>query len=335
MPVIDAALVERWTQEPPATARGEAFLTINADDLPLDVVVSGDVELLLEMLFPVAVPLSGDAVVAADTVIGLIAVLEGDAEVDITAPFGSADVNITAGIALAEIVATGTFVPALDGEATFGVLDSSAFQPVVSGSATVAFADFGQGSPPLFPFTFPTNFTSNPLNIQTAEAVITITASSENVAAGGFGDAVIGFVDYGTVFPHTFPILFEGLQGSTPIFPFVFPAVFTTQANGRLAAAVLAFDMDSEAVPVLIGDAEAAITSTAVRVDPMRFPFTLPGQFLADIVISTDAYATVAMTAAANFVAVLVGDASVPITSTAIRVDPTRFPFVLPAQFVS
>ena len=280
MPVIDAALVERWTLEPPATARGEAFLTINADDLPLDVVVSGDVELLLEMLFPVAVPLSGDAVVAADTVIGFISVLDGDAEVDITAPFSSIDVNLTAGIALAEIVATATFVPTLGGEAAFGVLDSSVFQPAVSGSATVALADFGQGSPPLFPFTFPTNFTSNPLNIQTAEAVITITASSDGVAAGGFGDAVIGFVDYGTVFPHTFPILFEGLQGSTPIFPFVFPAVFTTQANGRLASAVLAFDMDSEAVPVLIGDAEAAITSTAVRVDPARFPFVLPAQFV-------------------------------------------------------
>ena len=119
MPVIDAALVERGTQEPPATAIGEAFLTINADDQPVDVVVSGDVELLLQMLFPVTVPLLGDAEVAADTVIGLIAVVVGDAEVDITAPFGSIDVNITAGIALAEIVATGSFVPALDGDADF------------------------------------------------------------------------------------------------------------------------------------------------------------------------------------------------------------------------
>ena len=280
MPVIDAALVERWTQEPPATATGEAFLTINADDLALDVELFGDAALALDMAFPVAIPLDGDAQVAADTVISLIAALEGDASVDITAPFGSIDVNITAGIALAEIIATAAFEVALDGKADFGVLDASSIFPTSVGSATVNFVDNGQGSPPLFPFTFPTNFTDNPLGIQTADAIIVIETTSENVAAGGFADAVLAFADYGTVFPYYFPIQFEGLQGSTPIFPFVFPAVFTTQANGRLASATLAFDMDAETIPALLGDAEAAITSTAIRVDPARFPFSLPAQFI-------------------------------------------------------
>jgi hypothetical protein len=335
MPVIDAALVERWTLEPPATARGEAVLRISADDLALDVVVSGDVELLLDMLFPVSVPVAGDAVVVADTVIGLIAVVVGDALAEITSTAESADVNITAGIALAEIVASATFDVALDGNADFGVLDDSLIIPTMLGSASVTFVDNGQGSSPLFPFTFPTNFTDNPLGLQTADALIVMTGSSENVAAGGFGDAFLAFADYGTVFPHTFPIQFEGLQGSTPIFAFVFPAVFTTQANGRLASATLAFDMNCDAVPVVVGDASAPITSTGIRVDPTRFPFSLPGQFLADVVISTDADATVAMTGSAVFVAVVVGDASAAITSTALRVDPTRFPFVLPAQFIS
>ena len=280
MPVIDAALVERWTQEPPATATGEAFLTINADDLALDVELFGDAALALDMAFPVAIPLDGDAQVAADTVISLITVLFGDAEADITSTAESIDVNITAGIALAEIIATAAFEVALDGNADFGVLDASSIFPTAVGSATVSFVDNGQGSPPLFPFTFPTNFTDNPLGIQTADGIIVIETTSEDVAAGGFADAVLAFADYGTVFPYYFPIQFEGLTGSTPIFPFVFPAVFTTQANGRLAPATLAFDMDAETIPALFGDAEAAITSTAIRVDPARFPFALPAQFI-------------------------------------------------------
>jgi hypothetical protein len=280
MPVIDAALVQRWTQEPPATATGEAFLTIFAADLDATVAVIGTATVAVDADFPVAIPLSGDAQVVADTVIALVAVVVGDASAAITSTAESIDVNITAGIALAEIVSTGTVIPALTGEAAFGVLDASTITPAVTGSAAVSFVDNGQGSSPLFPFRFPTNFTDNPLGIQTADAIIVITGSSENVAAGGFADAVLEFVDYGTVFPYKFPIRFEGITGSTPIFPFVFPAVFTTQANGRLASATLVFDMDAQAIPVVVGNASAAITSTAIRVDPTRFPFVLPAQFI-------------------------------------------------------
>ena len=280
MPVIDAALVPRWTQEPPATALGEAFMPINGDDAPVEIPLDGDAALVLDMGFPVAIPLDGDAEVAADTVIAILTVVTGDAEADITSTAESLDVNITAGIALAEITGSAIFIPDLPADIAFGILDSSTISPLVSASATVSFVDNGQGSPPLFPFTFPTNFTDNPLGLQTADAQIVIEGSSEDVAAGGFGDAVLAFADYGTVFPHTFPILFEGITGSTPIFPFVFPAVFTTQANGRLAAAELAFAMEIELIAALLGDAEAAITSTAIRVDPTRFPFALPAQFI-------------------------------------------------------
>jgi hypothetical protein len=280
MPVIDAALVPRWTQEPPATATGEAFLTIAADDIPVKVALDGPAAIVLDMGFPVAIPLSGDAQVAADTVIAIITVVVGDASAAITSTASSLDVNITAGIALADITGSANLVVSLTGDAPFGVLDSSVLRPAVSGSATVSFVDNGQGSPPLFPFTFPTNFTDNPLGIQTADATIIITGSSDNVAAGGYADAVLEFVDYGTVFPYRFPIRFEGVQGSTPIFPFVFPAVFTTQANGRLASATLAFDGEATTVPVLVGNASAAITATDDRVDPTRFPFVLPAQFI-------------------------------------------------------
>lgn len=280
MAVIDVDLVPRWTQEPPATALGEAFMPITADDNLIEIPFDGDASLALDMGFPVEVPLDGDAEVAADTVIAILTVVTGDAEADITSTAESIDVNITAGIALAEITGSADFIPDLPADITFGILDDSTIAPAVSGSATVSFVDNGQGSPPLFPFTFPTNFTDNPLGIQTADATIAIDGSSEDVAAGGFADALLAFADYGTVFPHTFPILFEGLTGSTPIFPFVFPAVFTTQANGRLASAALEFEMDIEPIPALAADAEAAITSTAIRVDPTRFPFALPAQFI-------------------------------------------------------
>ena len=280
MTVIEAALVQRWTLDPPAIATGEAVITVTADNVPASVSVAADAALVFGVDFPAAVTLSGDAQVAADTVIAIVPVLVGDASAAITSTAQSIDVNITAGIALAEIAATADVAIALTGDAAFGILDVSLFQPSVSGSATVSFVDNGQGSSPLFPFRFPTNFTDNPLGIQTADAVIAISGSSEDVAAGGFADAVLAFDDYGTVFPYRFPIQFEGLQGSTPIFPFVFPAVFTTQANGRLASANLKFEMDVEAIPVLLGDASAAITSTAIRVDPTRFPFALPAQFI-------------------------------------------------------
>lgn len=280
MAVIDVDLIPRWTQEPPATAAGEAFLPITAEDNPVEVELDGDADIVLAMGFPVAVPLDGDAEIAADTVIAILTEVIGDAEADITSTAESLDVNITAAIALAEITGSAVIVPDLPADIAFGLIDSSLIVPAVTGSASVTFVDNGQGSPPLFPFTFPTNFTDNPLGIQTADAAIVIECTSENVAAGGFADASIVLADYGTVFPHTFPILFEGITGSTPIFPFIFPAVFTDQANGRLASATLAFDMEMELIPAPDAEATAAITSTAIRVDPARFPFALPAQFI-------------------------------------------------------
>ena len=333
MAVIDVDLVPRWTQEPPATALGEAFMPINADDNLVEIPFDGDAAVVLEMDFPVVMPLAGDAQVAADTVIAILTVVTGDAEAAITSTAQSIDVNITAGIALAEITGSADFIPSLPAEIAFGILDFSTISPKVTGSASVSFVDNGQGSPPLFPFTFPTNFTDNPLGIQTADAAIVIECSSEDVAAGGFADALLVFADYGTVFPHTFPIQFEGLQGSTPIFPFVVPAVFTTQTNGRLASAELLFEMDVEAIPVLIGDASAAITSTAIRVDETRLPFAFPGQF--PVRPSSFGYATLEFDCTAETAVLVTGSAEAAITSTADRIDPTRFPFVLPAQFIS
>jgi hypothetical protein len=96
----------------------------------------------------------------------------------------------------------------------------------------------------------------------------------------GVAEAFIGFADYGGVFPYVFPINFEGLQGSAPIFDFVLPIVFSATSNVALARALLVFEGDADTIVTVFADASAAITSSAGRVDTTFFPFLLPAQFI-------------------------------------------------------
>jgi hypothetical protein len=100
------------------------------------------------------------------------------------------------------------------------------------------------------------------------------------VCVAVFGDAFVELVDYGSVFPYTFPINFEGLQGSSPVFDFVFPVVFSQQVNGRSATATLEFTGDADTAVAVLADASVAITSDAIRIDPTIFTFFLPAQFI-------------------------------------------------------
>jgi hypothetical protein len=279
MPVIDAALVERWIQDPPAITRGDASFTLTAESL-VAVPVTGSAELAFAAEFLAAVPQIGDAEIAADTVISLLAAVIGDASAAIESSAESADVNLTAGIALAEIAASATVAVEVDGDANIVIFDISTFAPALIGSATVSMEDLGQGSPPLFPFQLPTRFTDNPLGIQKADAVIVINGFSDDVAVAGFADAVVRIVDTGTTFPYYFPIRFEGLIGNTPIFPFVFPAIFTDQANGRSALAVVDIQATADTAAAVVAGAQAAITATANTISSPFLPFTLPTQFI-------------------------------------------------------
>ena len=279
MPVIDAALVERWIQDPPAITRGDASFTLTAESL-VAIPVTGTAELAFAAEFLAAVPQIGDAEIAAETVISLLAAVVGDASAAIESSAESADVNLTAGIALAEIAASATVAVEVDGDANIVIFDISTFAPALIGSATVSMEDFGQGSPPLFPFQLPTRFTDNPLGIQKADAVIAINGFSDNVAVAGFADAVVQIVDVGTTFPYYFPIRFEGLIGNTPIFPFVFPAIFTDQANGRSALAVVDIQATADTAVAVVAGAQAAITATANTISSPFLPFMLPTQFI-------------------------------------------------------
>ena len=279
MAVIDADLVQRWIQDPPAIAFGFASMPITADaDVAAAVFADCAAEFVADCL--AAVAQIGDAEVAFETVLAVLAAVDGDATVDITAPAESADVSLTAGIALAPIAATCDVVVELDGDANIVIFDTSTFAPAVIGSATVALEDYGQGSPPIFPFQLPTRFTDNPLGIQLADASIAINGFSDDVQVAGIAEAFIGFADYGNSFPYVFPINFEGLQGSAPIFDFILPIVFSATSNVALATASLVFEGDADTVVTVFADASAAMTSTATRIDPTFFPFLLPAQFI-------------------------------------------------------
>ena len=279
MAVIDADLVQRWVQDPPAISFGFATVPITAD-ADVAAAVFGDcaVELFADCL--AAVEQIGDAEVAFNAVLAVLVAVEGDATVDITAPAESADVSLTAGIALAPIEATCDVAVTVDGDANIVIFDISTVAPAVIGSATVSLEDYGQGSPPIFPFQLPTRFTDNPLGIQLADATIAINGFSDDVQVAGIAEAFIGFADYGNSFPYVFPINFEGLQGSAPIFDFVLPIVFSATSNVALATALVVLEGDADTVVTVLADASAAITSSAGRVDTTVFPFLLPAQFI-------------------------------------------------------
>ena len=279
MTVIEAALVPRWIQDPPATALSIATVPITAT-ADLSVAVTADAPTGFAATCAVSLPVVGDAQVAADTVLAVSVAVIGDASAAITSTAQSTDVNLTAGIALIPIAASCDVSAAVDCPADIIIFDGSTFIPAVLGDATVDIEDYGQGSSPLFPFQLPTRFTDNPLGIQDAAATIVINGYSDNIQVAAFADAVIGFADYGTVFPYTLPISFEGLQGSAPIFDFVLPIVFSATANVALAVGTLEFTGDADTIVTVTADASAALTAGADRTDPTFFPFLLPAQFI-------------------------------------------------------
>jgi hypothetical protein len=279
MAVIDADLVQRWVQDPPAIAVGTVTVPITASaDTAVAVIADAAAEFTAECF--VALPVTGDAEVAFAAVLAASVAVIGDASVGITATAESADVNLTAGIALAAIEASCDVAVALDSDANIVIFDTSTVAPAVVGDATVALEDYGQGSSPIFPFQLPTRFTDNPLGIQDASATIVINGYSDDIQVGVFADAFVDFEDYGGVFPYKFPISFEGLQGSAPIFDFVLPIVFSATSNVALALATVVVEGDADTIVTVLADASAAITSDAARVDPSFFPFLLPAQFI-------------------------------------------------------
>jgi len=269
MAVIDAVLVPRWIQDPPATASCEAIVSLDGTALFSPSVIS-PAALAFGTAFPATVVVTGDAPIDTDTVLAVTVAVIGDASAEITSTAESIDVNLTACIALTPIEASCDIAVALDVDANIVLLDVSTFAPALVGTATVEMEDLGQGSSPLFPFQLPTRFTDNPLGIQLADASIAINGFSDDIRVAGIAEA---FVELAGSAPLD-------VLGSATIFDFILPGVFSPPANVLSAEALLEFDSDPETVVTVMADASAAITSEGIRFSTMVFPIFLPAQFI-------------------------------------------------------
>lgn len=264
--VIAAAEVPRWYQPTPNTATGDAQVVLTGDPDALGE-VSAPAAAAITALFVGAVQVNADAPLLYDDDFALLPLVDATADVmfDNTAAVED-DLGVAACIALADITATclldtQSSAPALF--VLFGIVDAA---PVLSGNADVGFADYGQGSIPVFPFTLPALFTDNPYGFQTGDAVVTVTGDAFDIQGGGIADAVIQ-IDTPAVFSR---------KGNTPIFPFGFPIVFTDPANDQRAIALVELLIPGQLSVEVDADAQAGITATVLQANPAVFPMTLP-----------------------------------------------------------
>lgn len=267
--VIAAKDIPRWVQPAPTTTSGDAQVILTGD--PSTVVqIAAQATSAIAATCAVAVPLAGDAELLYVDDFPLIPRPAADALVvfDNTAEVED-HLGVAACIAIADISSTGVLDTQVEASALFGLLGIVDAAPVLSADASVEFADYGQGSKPVFPFTLPTRFTDNLLDVQDAAADIVITGIGFDIAAGGFADAFVEITTPGSL----------EIKGNTPIFPFGFPIVFTDAANNKIGSAVVDITAPTLVVLELDGDAQAGIVAEGLIANPAVFPLLLPVVF--------------------------------------------------------
>ena len=137
----------------------------------------------------------------------------------------------------------------------------------VIGDAEVAFAYYGNGNYPVFPYSFPALFTGNSVGAQDAPALVELTGVGEIAGVAGTADAVLDFTG-GVALT---------LKGSTPIFPWFLPVAFDDlPANVSAAPAVLLLDMASPSAVAVVGESSAAINAPGSSLPSAVFPWTFP-----------------------------------------------------------
>lgn len=264
--VIAASQVPRWLQPAPNLTVGEAIVVFTGDP---DLEIPAYATALADITGPVAVAVEvdGTAPLLYDDDLEFLTAVDAAAEVvfDNTAAVED-DLGVAACIALADITATCLLDTQLDGNAPFVVFGTVEGAPVLSADAEIGFADYGQGSIPVFPFTLPVLFTDNPYGFQTAEAFVTVTGDGFDIQGGAFADAIVA-VDTPGEFSQ---------KGNTPIFPFAFPIVFTDSANDKAAIAIVSITTPCALIADLGAEASVGITATALQANPAVFPWTLP-----------------------------------------------------------
>ena len=315
--VIAVADVERWVQ-PDLVERktvGEATVFLEG---PGDAAVSGfaDAVLVPAVEFPVGVETVGSATAVLITpevfsplvVASAVAAIESDALTD--------DYHAAAAIALVPITGLSFDAVALSGEALFELFVRFPQAVEVVGDAVVSFGDFGMDVP-IFPMTFPFQFTASEL-LRWASATVAVDGSGSVDAVAVTGDALVRFAGAAKL----------NFQGSIPVFPFGFPAVFDNEANVRLGSAVV--DLGEQLFPVVVevtGDAVANPYGASFALHQTIFAFEFPAIFDSSGYARADA--VFGLVSDGSAVVVLDADAVVDV-STFVSVDSSA---VFPWEF--
>lgn len=315
--VIAVADVERWVQPDliEKKAVGEAVVAFVG---PGSASVSGSAAaaVVLAVKFPVAVATAGAAtavLVAPDTFAPLVrapavVAIESDARTD--------DYHAASAIALLPITSVSVSQVALSAVALFEVFSRFPQAVEVVGDAEVSFGDFGMDVP-IFPMQFPFQFTASEL-LRWASATVTIGGVGSVDAVAVTGTATVRIAGKAKL----------NFQGSIPVFPFGFPAVFDNEAFVRLGSAVVAPGEQPFPTAVeVLAEAVANIYTASFALHQTIFAFQFPAIFDSSGYARADAI--VELVSDCSAVVVLDADAVVDV-STSMSVDSSA---VFPWEF--
>lgn len=269
--VIAAADIPRWFQPAPNLTTGEALVAFTGDP-GAQADVSAPASIPITSVFVGATAVDADAPLVYNDSLELfpLAIATASVEFDNTG-LAEDNLGVAAAIALVNITATCLLDTQVEGNALFTIFGTVEGAPVLSADAEIGFADYGQGSIPIFPFTLPVLFTDNPYGYQTGAAFVTVTGDGFDITVAGYADATVAVDTPGTI----------SQKGNTPIFPFGLPIVFDDlPANVQLGAALASIASSGELLAQVDGDAEAAITAVVYQANPAVLPFTLPIVFV-------------------------------------------------------
>lgn len=318
--VIAVRDIPRWVQPAPTTVSGEAIVFPEAVG---DVSVAGFAvgPVVVSAAFPVRVDQDGLASVGLFGEVLLLSRLLGSAPVVFDNTGFADDATLTSAVAFVELVSRMSVAIDAFGDA-YGLVLSD-FVPLVPqlGSAEVGFADYGQGSNPVFPFSLPTQFTDGD-NSSDAAAVVEITGVGFDVGAGGFASAEF-------TLDGTAPSL---LKGTVSVLPYRFPAIFDNSFSGQVAYAGVFVTGSASSVVSVTAESVVTITGASDSLSAAVLPFKFPTVFFEPYSLAVGEVVCDGVSPVAVKVS---GDAVVSVAVEMWTIEITRFPFRLPARFIN
>jgi hypothetical protein len=319
--VIAVKDIARWVQPAPTVTAGDALAEIFSSATAR---VSGfaTASIPLSPRFPISVRVSGSAPVALDGTTLLLSRLLALAQV-VFDNTGSNVPNVAARVAFAsvDIVATATVRIASDANAYLLFLTGFPVAVPQLGSAEIAFADYGQGSVPVFPFTLPTLFTDGS-NDHAADAVVAFNCVGTVDGAGGFADASVELVG----------AVAASIKGTVTVFPYRFPAVFDSNYSGQSGMAEFGLIGYGPVEVAVLASASITIGGAGQSLSAAVLPFRFPTLFFEPYQLGD---AQVVCSAVGDIAVEVGGDSVVSIATEGLTIEITRFPFRLPARFLN